>query len=74
MREITCLGMKCPLPIIELSKAMKKYPSENAFLLKSDDVATLPDLRAWSRMTGNAVQAIDAESFEIRRETSGQSL
>lgn len=59
--------MKCPLPIIELSKSMKNYPSEVAFLLISDDVATLPDLKAWSRMTGNIVTAIDSENFEITR-------
>ncbi|MGA0914852.1 MAG: sulfurtransferase TusA family protein [Candidatus Nanopelagicaceae bacterium] len=67
MHEINCLGMKCPLPIIELSKSMKNYPSEVSFLLKSDDVATLPDLKAWSRMTGNTVTAIDPENFEITR-------
>ena len=67
MHEINCLGMKCPLPIIELSKSMKNYPSEVSFLLKSDDVATLPDLKAWSRMTGNIVTAIDSENFEITR-------
>jgi tRNA 2-thiouridine synthesizing protein A len=67
MHEINCLGMKCPLPIIELSKSMKNYPSEVAFLLISDDVATLPDLKAWSRMTGNIVTAIDSENFEITR-------
>ncbi|MEY4104833.1 MAG: Sulfurtransferase TusA [Actinomycetota bacterium] len=59
--------MKCPMPIIELSKSMKNYPSEVSFLLKSDDVATLPDLKAWSRMTGNIVIAIDSENFEITR-------
>ena len=67
MHEINCLGMKCPLPIIELSKSMKNYPSEVSFLLKSDDVATLPDLKAWSRMTGNIVIAIGSENFEITR-------
>jgi len=67
MREINCLGMKCPLPIIELSKSMKQNSSENSFLLKSDDVATSPDLEAWSRMTGNSVRAIDHENFEITR-------
>jgi tRNA 2-thiouridine synthesizing protein A len=67
MHEINCLGMKCPLPIVELSKSMKNYPSEVSFLLKSDDVATLPDLKAWSRMTGNIVTAIDSENFEITR-------
>ena len=46
---------------------MKNYPSEVSFLLKSDDVATLPDLKAWSRMTGNTVTAIDSENFEITR-------
>ncbi|MFM7462798.1 MAG: sulfurtransferase TusA family protein [Actinomycetota bacterium] len=67
MREINCLGMNCPLPIIELSKSMKQDPSENSFLLKSDDVATSPDLKAWSRMTGHSVREIDRENFEITR-------
>lgn len=69
MITIHCLGMKCPLPIIELTKVMRREFNEKNFLLESDDVATLPDLNAWSRMTGHFIKKISDHSFEITRKS-----
>jgi TusA-related sulfurtransferase len=70
MLEIDSLGSKCPQPIIDLAKMMKSHPSEDQFLLFSDDPATISDLNAWSRMTGHEVSVEGEERFLIRRRTN----
>lgn len=69
MVEIDSLGKRCPEPIIDLAKMMRSHPSEDHFLLLSDDPATTSDLNAWSRMTGHEVSAQGADRFFITRQT-----
>ena len=56
--------MRCPLPIINLAKAMKV---DDEVTLLSDDPATLPDLTAWARMTGNAFTVIAPHTYKVKR-------
>jgi TusA-related sulfurtransferase len=65
--KIDALGKKCPIPIIELSRALRENPQSSVFILLSDDRATEPDLIAWARMTGNQVAKITDNEFTIRR-------
>lgn len=67
MLEINALGSKCPQPIIDLAKMIKSHPSEDQFLLLSDDPATMSDLNAWSRMTGHEVTVESENKFLIFR-------
>ncbi len=62
--ELNCLGMRCPLPIIKLAQQLKI--NEEVTLL-SDDPATLPDLTAWARMTGNTFTALGEHSYLVKR-------
>jgi len=62
--ELNCLGMRCPLPIIHLAKAIKNSPEIRLF---SDDPATLADLSAWARMTGNSYEKINATEFVVKK-------
>jgi TusA-related sulfurtransferase len=64
---IQALGTLCPIPIIELSKTMRRFDLDQEFLLESDDVATWPDLQAWARLTKNRVEQIDRITFAITR-------
>ena len=66
-RTVDCLGAFCPTPIIELSKAIREIESGQTILLKADDPATLGDLQAWARMTGNSVFSLSENEFEIRK-------
>ncbi len=59
--------MLCPLPIIKLTKILKTLPAGDEVTLLSDDPATLPDLSAWARMTGNTYQQIAAEIFLVKK-------
>jgi len=67
METLDCIGMRCPLPIIKLARALVSMPLESQILLLSDDPASEPDLRAWARMTGNGVQTISSDTFEVTK-------
>ena len=67
MIELDCQGLLCPQPIIDLGKAIRHLKSNEIIVLISDDPATQQDLRAWSRMTGNLVQPLDQERFQITK-------
>lgn len=62
--ELNCLGMRCPLPIINLARAIKV---DAEIILLSDDPATLADLSAWSRMTGHSFGVIGPDKYLIKR-------
>ena len=62
---LDCLGKRCPLPIIELAKALSDKALGFEVTLLSDDPASAPDLIAWARMTANSVEAIDSTTFKI---------
>ena len=68
MKEIDCLGMRCPIPIIECAKALAILEIGESLILNSDDPATYPDLKAWSRMTGNDVSTLTLHKFLITRQ------
>lgn len=67
MKEIDCRGMRCPLPIIAIGKEMKNSQEGHRVHLLSDDPATEPDLRAWSRMTGNHIEILGAAKFLVTK-------
>lgn len=67
METLDCLGKHCPLPVIELAKALKDKAVGFQINLLSDDPASAPDLIAWARMTGNSAKVIDAITFEITK-------
>jgi tRNA 2-thiouridine synthesizing protein A len=64
---LDCLGLRCPLPIIQLAKALSDKPVGFEVNLLSDDPASAPDLIAWARMTANSVETIDSKTFKITK-------
>ena len=64
--ELDCVGLLCPIPIIRLAKALAKY---DRILLLSDDPATLSDLQAWARITGNRYQELNRHEFLVTKVT-----
>ena len=59
--------MRCPLPIIAIAKAIITISPGDSVILLADDPATLPDLRAWARMTGNEVNPLSETRFKVTR-------
>ena len=64
---LDCLGKRCPLPIIELAKALADKSIGFKLTLFSDDPASQPYLIAWARMTGNSVETSETNTFQITK-------
>jgi tRNA 2-thiouridine synthesizing protein A len=59
MEKLDCLGMRCPMPIVRLSMAMKPLEPGALIEVSADDPVFRPDIEAWARKTGHSI-----ESFE----------
>lgn len=67
MKELNCLGMRCPLPIIVLGKEIRSVFAGESIRLLSDDPATELDLRAWARMTGNQIELLGENEYLVTK-------
>ena len=50
MKTIDCLGRACPVPVIELAKAVLTVEIGDVVEVLSDDPAARVDIAAWCRM------------------------
>lgn len=68
---VDSLGKACPMPIIELAKAIEHVPVGAELVVLADDPGAKVDIPVWCRMKGQAyVGMVDAErgwSFRVRR-------
>ena len=58
---LDCTGMACPLPVVKTSQAVKKMEPGQVLELLATDPGVEPDMKAWSRRTGNELISIDAQ-------------
>ena len=73
MRVVDCLGRPCPVPVIELARAVLELSVGEEVELLSDDPAARLDIPAWCRMrgqeyAGEQVQEVGS-SYRVRRRT-----
>lgn len=50
--EIDAVGLRCPLPVIELARAVGSVPVGALLAVVADDEAAAVDVPAWARMRG----------------------
>jgi tRNA 2-thiouridine synthesizing protein A len=55
---LDCTGMACPLPVVKTAQAIKKIGPGRVLELLATDPGVEPDMRAWSRRTGNELMSI----------------
>ena len=67
MKVVDSRGKRCPTPIIDCAKELAQIANGESITLLSDDPATLPDLLAWARMSGNVAEQIEKESFRVTK-------
>ena len=68
-RILNCRKLQCPMPIVELSMAVKKMASGEVIVVEATDPAFEMDVRAWSEMTGNEIEFFepgDVQRVRIR--------
>ena len=51
-RVVDSRGRRCPLPVIDLAKAMPDVPVGGIVVVLADDPAAATDIPAWCRMRG----------------------
>ena len=52
-QKLDCKGLSCPMPIIKLSKTVKKMKSGEVLEMAGTDPGSKTDVPAWCNKTGN---------------------
>jgi TusA-related sulfurtransferase len=52
---LDCSGLKCPMPIVKISRQVKKMRLNSELRVLATDQAFEADVRAWARMTSNSI-------------------
>ncbi len=64
---VDCLGRPCPIPVIELARALPRVDVGETVTVLSDDPAAGPDLGAWCRLRGQGFEGGTGSSWIVRR-------
>lgn len=71
MKVLDCRGRRCPVPVIELARALPGLAVGEALEVLSDDPAAASDVPAWCGMRGQtyegASQREGATAYRVRR-------
>ena len=67
MRVIDCLGRPCPVPVIELAKALPEVAVGELLEVLSDDPAAAVDIPAWCRMRNQEWLGQVGRGHRVRR-------
>ncbi|MDA8186534.1 MAG: sulfurtransferase TusA family protein [Dehalococcoidales bacterium] len=51
--QLDCLGMRCPRPIVEMAKKMRKMEAGQVLELLANDPVSKKDVPGWCHDTGN---------------------
>ena len=63
--KLDCRGLRCPMPIVRLSQAIRKLQDGEHIEVEATDAAFEPDLQAWARQLGHAV--VSFQAGEVQR-------
>jgi len=59
---IDCLGLYCPMPIVNTAKKIKDMRAGQVLEVVADDVGIKQDMPNWAKMTGNKFLGIEEEN------------
>ncbi|MDD9945747.1 MAG: sulfurtransferase TusA family protein [Myxococcales bacterium] len=64
-QQLDCKGLNCPMPIVKISKAIKKIGAGDRLEVEASDPAFQADVEAWSKKTGHAL--VEFTDGEVKR-------
>lgn len=71
MKVLDCRGRRCPLPVIELARALSEVPVGDVIRVLADDPAAGADIPAWCRLRGQEFAGesdVDgSKAYDVRR-------
>ena len=56
--HLDCKGLNCPMPIVQISKAIRAMQSGQSLDVEATDPAFRADVEAWSAKTGHQIEQI----------------
>lgn len=56
---LDCKGIKCPMPIVKISKAMQNLLPGETLEVEATDPAFTPDLKAWLKKLGHELISLN---------------
>lgn len=63
---LDCMGLSCPMPIVETSKKMNELQAGQILEVLSDDEGIKEDMPAWCDTTGNEFLGLEEEGDQIK--------
>ena len=61
-------GAACPIPVVKTAKAMKAMNPGELLEILATDPGVEPDMRAWTKQTGNelvSIERLDGDVFRV---------
>jgi tRNA 2-thiouridine synthesizing protein A len=65
--DLDCLGLLCPLPVIQLAKLLPSVAVGDTITVLADDPAAATDIPAWCRLRNQELVSADAQRYVVRR-------
>lgn len=65
--RIDARGLRCPLPVLRLARAMREHPDATLFDMVADDPAAERDVPAWAAEMGHSVKPAGTLCWRITR-------
>jgi len=63
---IDCMGLYCPMPIVNTARQMKAMQPGQVLEVVADDEGIKQDMPNWAKMTGNEFLGIEEEDGRYR--------
>jgi tRNA 2-thiouridine synthesizing protein A len=67
MQTLDVKGAACPIPVVKTAKAMKSMSPGEALEILATDPGVEPDMKAWTKQTGNELVSIDQQAGGVFR-------
>lgn len=58
-KSLDCRAKQCPIPIVELSIAVRDMQPGDSVVVEATDPAFELDVRAWAEMTGHTLEELE---------------
>ncbi|HED65463.1 MAG TPA: sulfurtransferase TusA family protein [Planctomycetes bacterium] len=65
--QLDCKHLKCPMPIVEMAKAVKGMKGGEMLRVESTDPAFEMDVKAWAEMTGHELVSFEPGEVKVAR-------
>jgi TusA-related sulfurtransferase len=66
VKVLDCIGLYCPVPVMRTREEMDKLAIGDTLEILADDPAAEPDLKAWTKRTGQEILTVEKTNEGLR--------